>query len=266
MGYLNKILYNVGLATLGFFGGLYFYSAIIILANYDVATDVVAQVALVDLISLVLIIGANVVCEILAKRKMNDELRTYCVLIVNAIMGFMLFTESVILTASESTGSSDYIAYVIQVVLCALMFAFAVTSLILSFYAKSMVKPLTFVYFGFLLLISVLGFVGAIMMLSIPSILAFIALIAHAIIFIVAFALSSESSINLSIKIKNKYLKKPVVKTVETSDVEPSETDNKPVVTFEKVKEAKMALDNNIITEEEYNKIKEEYLKGMSSK
>ena len=266
MGYLNKILYNVGLAALGFFGGLYFYSAIIILANYDVATDAVAQIALVDLISVVLIIGANVVCDILAKRKMNDELRTYCVLIVNAIMGFMLFTESVILTASESTGSSDYIAYVIQVVLCALMFAFAVTSLILSFYAKRMVKPLTFVYFGFLLLISVLGFVGAIMMLSIPSILAFIALIAHAIIFIVAFALSSESSINLSIKIKNKYLKKPVVKTVETSDVEPSETDNKPVVTFEKVKEAKMALDNNIITEEEYNKIKEEYLKGMSSK
>ena len=35
-------------------------------------------------------------------------------------------------------------------------------------------------------------------------------------------------------------------------------TYGKPVVTFEKVKEAKMALDSNIITEEEYNKLNAE--------
>lgn len=265
MGYLNKILYNVGLGALGLFGGVYLYSAAVTLFAYNVATDVVAQIALVELISIILILVANVVCEILAKVKMNDELHTYCVVIVNTLMSCMLFTESVMLATSVSIESIVYITSIIQSVVCGFMLVFAITSLILSFCAKRMVKPFTFAYFGLLLILSIFGFAGAIMAGLVPSIIAFIALIAHPIILIVAFALSSEYSINMGVKVDNKIIKKLIVKAVETSEVESDETNKRSVVTFEKIKEAKMALDNNIITEEEYNKIKEEYLKGLSS-
>lgn len=265
MGYLNKILYNVGLGALGLFGGIYLYSAAVVLSAYNIATDAVAQIALVELISLILILVANVVCDILAKVKMNDELHTYCVLIVNTIMGCMFFIESVMLATSVSIESIVYITSIIQSVVCGFMLVFAITSLILSFCAKRMVKPFTFAYFELLLILSIFGFAGAIMAVLVPSIIAFIALMAHPIILIIAFALASEYSINMGVKVENKIIKRPTVKATEISDVKSDETNKKSIITFEKMKEAKMALDNNIITEEEYNKIKEEYLKGMSS-